>query len=376
MVAFMMVLYYLFVILKYALILLGVLLVVWLIYKVVDLIYKASCDKSDNVIEMPFASKPGKTEYAENSVGALLSQTDTYIANNNIAGIINKSGELKNARDVVAWFKDVVENHKYTVVKDTDEATNEEFYAIIMENHSGYNFKSFACKAIPSGGGMTYDPVMCKAEDWPDGAEGFLYFDCPSTDVNMLTIEANDLQYVIDSETKESNKEYKMASVEFPSGGARYDYIIDGLDVSVGDKVVVDANGSEKTVKIRGINMFREDELALPRDKYKFVLRKADADDESDVDDVDDADDLDDMDFDKKQEEEQMAEAFICPECFEPYDGIYCENCGHSNDEVGYEEVSDDDKWFEDMMAVAMLDAEDKRRESGNDLDWDEEDEF
>ena len=87
-----MVLYYLFVILKYALILLGVLLVVWLIYKVVDLIYKASCDKSNNVIEMPFASNPGKTEYAENSVGALLSQTDSYIANNNIAGIINKSG--------------------------------------------------------------------------------------------------------------------------------------------------------------------------------------------------------------------------------------------------------------------------------------------
>ena len=35
---------------------------------------------------------------------------------------------------------------------------------------------------------------------------------------------------------------------------------------------------------------------------------------------------------DRRQEEEKMAEAFICPDCFEPYDGVYCENCGYSND--------------------------------------------
>ena len=29
-----------------------------------------------------------------------------------------------------------------------------------------------------------------------------------------------------------------------------------------------------------------------------------------------------------KKDEERMAEPYVCPECFEPYDGIFCENCG------------------------------------------------
>ena len=73
-----------------------------------------------------------------------------------------------------------------------------------------------------------------------------------------------------------------------------------------------------------------------------------------------------DIDFEKSTKRKNIYEPYICPECFEPYDGIYCENCGHSNDDPGYEEVSDDEKWVEGMVAAAMFDAEDRRREEFN----------
>ena len=52
------------------------------------------------------------------------------------------------------------------------------------------------------------------------------------------------------------------------------------------------------------------------------------------------------MTEDQRQEEEKMAEAFICPVCFEPYDGVYCETCGYSNDGDEF----DDGEIFGDLI--------------------------
>lgn len=40
------------------------------------------------------------------------------------------------------------------------------------------------------------------------------------------------------------------------------------------------------------------------------------------------------MDVDVLEEKTYLDRPFICPECFEPYDGFYCDSCGYSNDEV------------------------------------------
>ena len=68
------------------------------------------------------------------------------------------------------------------------------------------------------------------------------------------------------------------------------------------------------------------------------------------------------MGHEKNFDIENEYEPYTCPECFEPYDGVYCENCGHSNDDLGYEEVSDDDKWTENLVAAAMFNAEERKR--------------
>lgn len=64
------------------------------------------------------------------------------------------------------------------------------------------------------------------------------------------------------------------------------------------------------------------------------------------------------------EEEERLLEPYVCPECGEPYDGILCDVCGHRNDEIGYEEESEADQWFENMAMMAFFDAEDKKMEA------------
>lgn len=67
---------------------------------------------------------------------------------------------------------------------------------------------------------------------------------------------------------------------------------------------------------------------------------------------------LEELDHTRK-EDIPVGGPYICPECFEPYDGLYCEACGHSNDEHGYEEVRDADKLNESIVAAAMFVDED-----------------
>lgn len=67
------------------------------------------------------------------------------------------------------------------------------------------------------------------------------------------------------------------------------------------------------------------------------------------------------------EDQDRSQEPYICPECFEPYDGIYCEACGHTNDVAGYEEDSEADQWLEGMTAMAMFDAEEDRLDSDHD---------
>lgn len=51
-----------------------------------------------------------------------------------------------------------------------------------------------------------------------------------------------------------------------------------------------------------------------------------------------------------KEDLERFREAFVCPECGETYDGVYCEICGYHNDYSWDDERSETDKWIDSMI--------------------------
>ena len=69
-------------------------------------------------------------------------------------------------------------------------------------------------------------------------------------------------------------RKYAFASVEFNSGGKRYDYLCDKT-INVGDKVIVETADSEAEATVVAAFEKAESELALPLKCYRKVLKKA-----------------------------------------------------------------------------------------------------
>lgn len=67
--------------------------------------------------------------------------------------------------------------------------------------------------------------------------------------------------------------EYTFASISFNQGGRTYDYICEISDVDVGDKVIVSANGEEKSVEVRRLFKMQLGDMPLDVSRYKKVLR-------------------------------------------------------------------------------------------------------
>lgn len=163
---------------------------------------------------------------------------------------------------------------------------------------------------------------------------------------------------------------YTVVGVSFNKGGKVYDYLCDDADVEVGDLVFVETSRGLKEMEVLSVNKTKKSDLQLELGKYKKAYNiTSDTYDDIDIDAIDreidevlddDAEVIDFTSYYDKEEEERMAEPYICPECGDSYDGIYCENCGFEP-EIGYEEISNDERFVEDFTAIAMFDAEEKR---------------
>lgn len=91
----------------------------------------------------------------------------------------------------------------------------------------------------------------------------------------VLSFTAERFSYTLQMKSKAELTEYTFASVEFTSGGRTYDYICEIPDVEVGDKVVVSANGEEKTVEVCRLFKMQLGDMPLDVSRYKKVLRKS-----------------------------------------------------------------------------------------------------
>ncbi len=465
-----------YVIIKYGLIILGVIIGIDIISAVVKAIHRVYLRKK---------AEKAHEEHSDKSLGAMIADAKLAVASGDMEGLESRRDYVDAGIKVIKWFSDVVNNGRYSEIRENDAKGEEPNYAIVMLNYSGCDFKEFSTKVIPSASGQPLAPTRCVAKDWKNGTEGQLWFYCPSNSINKLTIQAEDLSYELDksdsltyktaqkkdesliteggesksgkgagketaaaaaqtaSKSKENgvkkanrDPEYTIVTVVFSNEGRKYDYICDLEGISTGDRVVVNVNDVEKTVRVMGVNIVKKSELKLPLEKYKHIIRKAGADaedykdapdmaedsskykgtaDEDHYEDYDEYDeieirnrlqdamsmedydviqdmldageiDIDDIDSDilvnmgmeEKEvdpwDEEEMInvdDPYICPVCFEPYDGIYCNNCGHSNDIIGAEELSDEDKFAMGIAAVYTYDKIEEEKESKAQEEWD-----
>ena len=257
-----------------------------------------------NVATANKKTKQAEKTYGSNSVGALLARNEADAARGDYEALLSTSVDRKDAKTIINWFNDVVTNRDYYAIYESEAAEGEPNYAFVMENNSGFDFKEFSCDISVKEGEKSLGTVVGTAKNWKNKTEEKLWFYCAGT-VNKATIDVRSLKYVIDMDQEEDKNRRAQKRVE--------------------DHVSTVSCDNE----------------------FSKIYSN-------------------DIDFEKSTKRKNIYEPYICPECFEPYDGIYCENCGHSNDDPGYEEVSDDEKWVEGMVAAAMFDAEDRRREEFN----------
>ena len=272
-----------------------------------------------NVSSTTSKAKQAEKTYGKDSVGAMLARNEADAARGDYDALLNTSADRSDIKAIIDWFNDVVTKGKYSAIHETEAGPGEPNYAFVMDNNSGFDFREFSCRISVKDGDALLGNVVGTAKNWKNNTEGKIWFYCVGK-VNKATIDVRSLKYVLDIDPEEDKKRRDQKRVEAIIGNNSYDVIDYELD-------------------------------------------------ELDSDDITD----DAIDFDTEIENENIYEPYICPVCFEPYDGIYCENCGHSNDEPGYEEVSDDEKWVENMVAMALFDAEDRRREEKNNSFFDDE---
>lgn len=280
------------------------------------------------IVDLFSAKKAEKAEktYGKDSVGALVARNKADASRGDYNTLLSTSDDRKRIKDIVDWFNDVVVNRKYVSIRETEAAAGEPNYAFVMDNNSGYDFKEFSCVISLEDEAGIKSKVVGTAKNWKNNTQGMIWFYCIGI-VSKATIDVRSIKYVIDRGLEENEKPSAIKRVEvmpdmrpWALTDRKYDDI-DSDDVDFDD---IDSDD----IDIDGIGI----------------------DSESDID----------WDFERERE----YEPYICPECSEPYDGIYCENCGHSNDTPGYEEVSEFEKWFEDMTAIALIDAEERKKKA------------
>lgn len=76
-------------------------------------------------------------------------------------------------------------------------------------------------------------------------------------------------------ESTPEGKLYHFVSIVFPSSGRRYDYICDDTSVKEGDKVIINGYDGETEVTVVDVFDKYENQLGLPLERYKKVVRKA-----------------------------------------------------------------------------------------------------
>lgn len=91
----------------------------------------------------------------------------------------------------------------------------------------------------------------------------------------VLSFTTERFSYTLQMKSKTELTEYTFASVSFNQGSRTYDYICGIPDVEVGDKVVVSANGEEKTVEVCRLFKMQLGDMPLDVSRYKKVFRKS-----------------------------------------------------------------------------------------------------
>lgn len=108
-------------------------------------------------------------------------------------------------------------------------------------------------------------------DDWPDFAERLLRF------VYFYGI-GEMVDSSVFSKVRRRADDYIYCSVEFYPGSKTYYYRTEDDSIEVGDKVIVPVGSDqiEKFVYVVALEYYQKDDVPLPLDKTKFILRKVD----------------------------------------------------------------------------------------------------
>ena len=121
------------------------------------------------------------------------------------------------------------------------------------------------------------DPPAAGVADWFECDE---YGSKPSASFCLdgkpvLTVNADDCVWKIRRPRQAGGRTVRLAGVTFTPGGRQYDYLCESKDVHSGDRVIVEGRDGETEVTVRNVTDVPEEDLALPVEQYKKVLRKA-----------------------------------------------------------------------------------------------------
>jgi hypothetical protein len=108
--------------------------------------------------------------------------------------------------------------------------------------------------------------------DFEDGkpVTVFYYDDEP-----VLKLEGHIFDWRFPKPQKASGKTVRLVGISFQPEGKVYDYLCDLDDIALGDRVIVDDYDGPTEVLVRAVTDVPEEDLALPLDRYKKIVRKA-----------------------------------------------------------------------------------------------------
>ena len=174
-------------------------------------------------------------------------------------GILNQYVYAKNNTDFeMPELSEITDILQYCSFKDADLHYNDEkIPAYIISGETKWN----TCLGITIKG----DKVLYVGDDKNVS---------PLLDEDLYRLmRVNDL-YERKEITFPESGIYRMAAVAFYEGGKQYHYRCEIDDVRAGDTVIIESYREFKEVKVMDIFEQHESELLLPREEYKFVLKK------------------------------------------------------------------------------------------------------
>jgi hypothetical protein len=119
---------------------------------------------------------------------------------------------------------------------------------------------------------------------WTENGSNEFYADCMKMEHGTLVfklygkkvahIEAENYTYKLKVPSENLTEKHRFARVTFTNGGRGYDYIADGIELSVGDKALVSANGEEKEVTVTKVFELSLEDMPSEVGRYKKILKK------------------------------------------------------------------------------------------------------